>query len=550
MEDAPPPPPPPHGHSPRPPGSGGLPDGNYDIFIIPPHSAGSGFLYLPSMQPHRNSFLLGVATTLLAVGLWTLVMPVLKQWLSTVLQSGGVGVLLLVVGVGVASWAFGKTQAEHGSQPRPGPGAAGSQNHYQQQRQYPSGHAPPPPQPEPTPQAPPPPPPPPPPPRSEANGHSYARSEQPASEYEPEPEPEPKPQTPKPEEPKPEAKPEPKPQAKSSAASWEKAREEMRKREEERKRAEELAKKRAEAQKMREEAERAAKIKAEKEKWEQARAREKEQREREARERLAREKLAKEKEEREKKAEAERLAKEAEAREKEKREREAREKAEREKPKVTPRPASARTAPSTRYGSEAGHSYRPYDAPKRSVYSSAASSISGMSESSFAPSMSTARTSPPPTSQRGAYSTKDPDKIQIRGVYLFTDSFPTRPTASLIAKEGSVTDGLILHIQSEGLFIDDDLRGVPQREWDVKAWTLKTVETGIFKGGPTDYQVLRATVRDVENKKYTFVLDESEAWKVALGLQKLRKGSQVRSLGVNNMKESEMRSLLSNLGWI
>ncbi|TKA78215.1 hypothetical protein B0A55_03772 [Friedmanniomyces simplex] len=43
MADAPPPPPPPHGHSPRPPG--GLPDGNYDIFIIPPHSAGSGFLY-------------------------------------------------------------------------------------------------------------------------------------------------------------------------------------------------------------------------------------------------------------------------------------------------------------------------------------------------------------------------------------------------------------------------------------------------------------------------------------------------------------------------
>ncbi|KAK3070362.1 hypothetical protein LTR53_010604, partial [Teratosphaeriaceae sp. CCFEE 6253] len=70
----PPPPPPPHGHNPRPPGAGaGLPDGNYDIFIIPPHSAGSGFLYLPSMQPHRNSFLLGVACTLLAVGVWTLV---------------------------------------------------------------------------------------------------------------------------------------------------------------------------------------------------------------------------------------------------------------------------------------------------------------------------------------------------------------------------------------------------------------------------------------------------------------------------------------------
>ena len=41
---------------------------------------------------------------------------------------------------------------------------------------------------------------------------------------------------------------------------------------------------------------------------------------------------------------------------------------------------------------------------------------------------------------------------------------------------GSVTDGLILRVTTEGLFIDDDVRGVPQREWDVKAWTLKQVE--------------------------------------------------------------------------
>ena len=46
----------------------------------------------------------------------------------------------------------------------------------------------------------------------------------------------------------------------------------------------------------------------------------------------------------------------------------------------------------------------------------------------------------------------------------------------VIAGIGNVTDGLILHITTEGLFIDDDVRGVPQREWDVKAWTLKLVE--------------------------------------------------------------------------
>lgn len=522
MADQPPPPPPPHGQNPRPPGTGtGLPDGNYDIFIVPPHSAGSGFLYLPSMQPHRNSFLLGVACTLLAVGVWRLAMPVLKQWLATVLASGGVGVLLLVLGVGVASWAFGKTQGENGKGPDASSGGTG-----QQRRQYQPGGpqsnaytAPPP-------QSPPPPPPesssqpPPPPPHS----------------------PNPGPKQPPPHSPN----PDPKPPPKSAAASgWEKAKEETRKREEERKRAEEVRKKREEEckraeelRKKREEAERAAKARAEKEKWEQARAREKDQREREARERIARERLAKEKEAREKDA------REREAREKDTREREAREKAEKEK---------AASTPKSYMGSATAHSFRPYDTspPKRAAYKSSASSVSGLSESSYAPSQSTARTTPPP-SHRGPYSTKDPDKIQIKGVYLFSDSFPTRPIASLVSKEGQVTDGLILRIKTEGLFIDDDVRGVPQREWDVKAWTLKLVEDGMCKGasGQGDLHVLRATARDAENKKYTFVLDEHEAWKVAIGLQKLRKGSQVRALGMNGMKDSEVRGLLSSLGWL
>jgi hypothetical protein len=60
-------------------------------------------------------------------------------------------------------------------------------------------------------------------------------------------------------------------------------------------------------------------------------------------------------------------------------------------------------------------------------------------------------------------------------VYLFNDLFP-KPVAQLVASVGKVTDGLILKIQSEGLFIDDDVRSIPQREWDVKAWTLKMVE--------------------------------------------------------------------------
>lgn len=456
-----------------------MPDGNYDIFIIPPHSSGSGFLYLPSLAVQRNSFLAGVTCALLAVGLYTLVMPVLKSWLETVMASGGIGMLLLLLGVGVAAWAYGKTQGENN-----GGGAGGaSAAHGAGARTGPA------PEPRATPKreyAPPPPPPPPP------------RQEQ-----------------------------------KSSAQSgWEKAREETRKREEARKREEELKKKREEAQKAKEDAERAAKAKAEKEKWEQARAREKEQREREARERIARER-----------------------REKDTREREQREAAKTRSAHSSPtkptQQASSNYYKATARSVEEEYSYRPYDAaPKRPGFKSSASSISGLSESSYAPSQSTARTTPPP-SHRGPYSTKDPDKIQIRAVYLFSDSFPMKPIGSLISSQGSVTDGLILRIKTEGLFIDDDIRGVPQREWDVKAWTLKLVEDGVTKNqARLGMHVLRATTRDAENKKYTFVLDETEAWKVAVGLARLRKGSQVRALGMNGMKESEVRGLLSHLGWL
>ena len=75
--------------------------------------------------------------------------------------------------------------------------------------------------------------------------------------------------------------------------------------------------------------------------------------------------------------------------------------------------------------------------------------------------------------------TKDPDKVIIRGVYLFNNAFQKTPIAQLVSGQGSVTDGLVLRITTEGLFVDDDVRGVAQREWDVKAWTLKSVEVCI-----------------------------------------------------------------------
>ncbi|GJC85992.1 reticulocyte-binding protein 2 a [Colletotrichum liriopes] len=282
--------------------------------------------------------------------------------------------------------------------------------------------------------------------------------------------------------------------------------------------------------------------------------------------------------------------------------------------------------PSARTVDEDQYSYRPYDKPKHRPASSVGS------ESSWAPSATTTRTTPPP-SMRGPYTTKDPDKIVIRAVYLFMNQFAKTPASQLVSGFGTVTDGLILRITTEGLFIDDDVRGVPQREWDVKAWTLKLVEvwcpphclnsnaapapansanhpsnlfqkmanqrartadrgaTRTLTGDEADayltemlracksccrlglcdtkfrdtnvasstgqtgewktksLHVLRATVRDQEGKRYMFVLDEEEAWKVAVGVQRLRKGTQVRSLGVSGMSASDARGTLETLGW-
>lgn len=576
--DGPPPPPPPHGANPK--STSGLPPGNYDIFIIPPHSAGGGFVYLPSLKPQRNSFLAGVVSTLAAVGVWTLVEPTVKRWFATIaagVASGGTGVVVLIVAVGLAGWLWGKTQTEglggSGDGPpspgggRRGPGGGSPGAGFGAGRPppngYPGGTPPhsPPPGGGPNPGFTPPP-----------HGHHYQQysNQAPPRQAPPRP-PTPPPQTPPPPPPQPEPEPTPKPNPPNSEqakgqSSWEKAREETRKREEARKTEEELKRRREEEQRKKEEAERQARAKAEKEKWEKMRAREKEIREREARERIAKERMQKEQEAREREAK-EREAREAElrakverelreklqaeqaeavrkkaeedkikaeleaklarekaekdraerlkaARERAEKEREARKKAEKEKaeaatakpsvfgvgertdPYARPAPSvtSARTSPikatvrdstsspRTNYEKPSvksymgtpdseTHSYRPYDQPRRGART-AGSSI--YSESSYAPSQSTARTTPPP-SQRGPYTTQDPDKVVIKGVYLFNDLFP-KPVAQLVSGIGNVTDGLVLKITTEGLFIDDDVRHVAQREWDVKAWTMKLVE--------------------------------------------------------------------------
>lgn len=62
--------------------------------------------------------------------------------------------------------------------------------------------------------------------------------------------------------------------------------------------------------------------------------------------------------------------------------------------------------------------------------------------------------------------------------------------------------------------------------------------------------VLRASVRDQEGKKYVFILSKTEGWKVAVGLQRLRRGSQVRSLGVAGLPQNEAKVILESLGYI
>lgn len=716
---SPPPPPPPHGEAPKTTAGGGLPNGKYDVFIIPEHSAGSGFLYLPSLRTNTNSFIAGFASALVVVVIFQSMAPAFQAWWANFQGMGNMGMLLLVIGVGLGAWSLGRQSSDSsgrgegteggfysGGGPMPGGGgfsSTGSSAHAGQQGPAPNAGPPP------YANSPPPPPGgsqpsadrpngsyqrPPPQPQPQAYQAPPPPEPEPKAQPPPEPKPEPKPQPPPPPQPKPQPPPPPqpqpstaKPQAEPPKNSWEKAREEVRRQAEERKVKEAEEKRRAEAA-----------------------ARLKELREKEARERAQRE-AEKMRKEAEAKAQAEKLAKEARA--KELRERLVREREERRKkleeekkrkeeeanqarktssyaysgvgektnpwpsgkpPTVspqagnppTPTPAAAPASPTKKPPAptarsfagteEESYSYRPYDQPKRP---GRRMSNSDMSESSWAPSQSTARTTPPP-SVRGTYSTKDPDKIVIKAVYCFMNQFAKTPASQLLSGVGSVTDGLILRITTEGLFIDDDVRGVAQREWDVKAWTLKGVEvwcpvhflacaiaansppsppgskspasssaapnnlsTAFFartmggnarlraaeRGAPktltgddadtyltemlasckdscrlgdcasafsvhddassvasgstrnTDstaqtgdwkakgLHLLRATIRDQEGKRYMFVIGEEEGWKVAVGLQRLRKGSQVRALGVAGLGGLETKNTLEMLGW-
>ncbi|KAI9753128.1 MAG: hypothetical protein M4579_005315 [Chaenotheca gracillima] len=460
----PPPPPPPHGST----TSSGLPkQGKYDIFIIPPHSAGGGFLYLPSFQTNRNSFLLGVACTTVFWLVGQIVAPVLKEWFASMVATGGSGVVMLILGVGVAGWAWGKTQTE-GSMPWHGGGGGSNQDQAGGPHTAQPNAAPPP-----------------------GSGPNVGGASAGAA---------------------------PKPtwqRANTGPAgtgnfgggtargAWERARDETRKKEEERKKKEDDLKKAKDAV------------------AERAKAREKEAKERDERE----------KKQKDDKARRETATATAGARN-----------AARGNPSSPGkhRQPTARTYLGTE---DDEYSYRPYDEPKRR-HQKDNSHSSARSESSYAASHSTSRTTPPP-SHRGAYATKDPDKIVIKAVYSFSNAFTKLPAAQLVSGTGSVTDGLILRITTEGLFIDDDVRSVPQREWDVKAWTMKLVESGDFKG----LHVLRATIRDQDGRRYVFVLEETESWKVAVGLQRLRRGTQVRALGVSGLSIAESRTVLEGLGW-
>jgi hypothetical protein len=529
--DGPPPPPPPHGANPNTTEgtpkyrkSTDLPDGPYDIFVVPPHSAGSGFIYLPSLQCHRNSFIAGSLSTLLVVAIWAIVQPTVKTWMATTNATGGMGVVLLVVAVGFCGWYFGTMQSDTGgshtgNRPRPGSGFGGSGYQYNnnnahqgQNGAFPGGD----------------------PQYNNTGGHFNAGSPPPQSP--------PHQHTHQNTQQNTNTNPPPKEDPKKAEAEWERAREETKRKEDLKRKMEAFRKKREEeeAQKRRKQEREAMEkeLKERKEQLEKEAAAAKAAAEREVRERAEREaaekeerarKEAAEREERAKKAAAEKEAAAKEAAKKEaairfaaakesaaKKFAEAKEKAAREKvarekgasaaassfsaPNPTPAPASAPSAapprttassspqkppprPTARTATnndDDAYSFRPYDRPRRPYGGASAPSVYSES-SSYAPSHSTARTTPPPShSHHGPYTTKDPKKVVIHGVYAFNNAFQNTPIAQLVSGQRPVTDGLVLRISTEGWFVDDDVRGVAQREWDAKAWTMKIIEVCFF----------------------------------------------------------------------
>lgn len=72
------------------------------------------------------------------------------------------------------------------------------------------------------------------------------------------------------------------------------------------------------------------------------------------------------------------------------------------------------------------------------------------------------------------------------------------------------------------------------------------MQSGEYQG----MHVLRASIRDAEGKRFVVVLQEEEGWKVAIGLQRLRRGSQVRALGVSGLPLIETKAILESMGWL
>ena len=54
-------------------------------------------------------------------------------------------------------------------------------------------------------------------------------------------------------------------------------------------------------------------------------------------------------------------------------------------------------------------------------------------------------------------------------------------------------------------------------------------------------------MRDSDGKKYIFMVDEAESWKLSVGLQRLRKGSQARTTQYAQMPPSEMTRILNTV---
>jgi hypothetical protein len=139
-------------------------------------------------------------------------------------------------------------------------------------------------------------------------------------------------------------------------------------------------------------------------------------------------------------------------------------------------------------GTATDTAFRPYDTPPRNKPSP---SVFSAYSSSYAPSDSTAQTTPP-RSHGGPYSTDDPEKIVIRGAYKFTDSFP-KPIAIVKPLDSNISDGLIMKIDTDGVFLDDDRKYVPLRQWDIKLWTMKGIEVSFDSASsPSPLRVLTA----------------------------------------------------------